>query len=126
MRVHGALLALVGVLLLCACAAWPWGDSPSGVVSGNVLSAPSCPVERVGYVCPPRPVSGATVVAYDGDTAQVSTRTDSGGFFRLTLPVGRYVIKATNAGGYASTASQDVVVSGGSVRITLIVDSGIR
>jgi hypothetical protein len=48
------------------------------------------------------------------------------GAFSLTLPEGRYVIQATNVGGYASTASEPVVVSDTPVHITLIVDSGIR
>jgi hypothetical protein len=73
-----------------------------------------------------RPVSRAAVVALDGDHVQGSTLTDAEGAFSLTLPDGRYVIRATNVGGYASTASEPVAVSDNPVRITLIVDSGIR
>ena len=98
----------------------------SGLVAGYVLTAPVCPVERVGQECPPRPVSGAAVVALQGDSVRSSTLTDTAGAFSLTLPEGRYVIRATNVGGYASTASEAVVVSGNPVHITLIVDSGIR
>ncbi len=76
--------------------------------------------------CAPRPVSGASVVALAGDTVRGSTATDTAGAFSLTLPDGNYVIRATNAGGYASVASQDVVISERPVQITLIVDSGIR
>ena len=61
-----------------------------------------------------------------GDSVRSSTLTDAAGAFSLTLPEGRYVIRATNVGGYASTASEAVVVSGNPVHITLIVDSGIR
>ncbi|MDR6558622.1 hypothetical protein J2809_002992 [Arthrobacter pascens] len=98
----------------------------SRLVAGYVLTAPVCPVERVGQECPPRPVSGAAVVALQGDSVRSSTLTDTAGAFSLTLPEGRYVIRATNVGGYASTASEAVVVSGNPVHITLIVDSGIR
>ncbi|WP_258060860.1 carboxypeptidase-like regulatory domain-containing protein [Arthrobacter sp. 4R501] len=91
-----------------------------------VLTAPVCPVERVGQECPPRPVSGAAVVALDGDAVQGSTQTDSTGAFNLTLPDGRYMIRATNVGGYASTATELVVISDRPVHITLVVDSGIR
>ncbi len=98
----------------------------SGLVAGYVLTAPVCPVERVGQECPPRPVSGAAVVALQGDSVRSSTLTDTAGAFSLPLPEGRYVIRATNVGGYASTASEAVVVSGNPVHITLIVDSGIR
>lgn len=116
-----ALLA-AAVLLLCGCG----NVSHSGEVSGKVLAGPACPVERVGEECPPRPVSGADVVALDGGAIRGSTLTDGSGAFHLTLPDGRYVIRATNAGGYASTATEEVVISNNPVTVTLIVDSGIR
>ncbi|WP_115787133.1 carboxypeptidase-like regulatory domain-containing protein [Arthrobacter silvisoli] len=113
--------------LLCGCS----GDSGQpaghfGTVTGHVLTAPVCPVERPGMECAPRPVSGASVVALAEDTVRGSTVTDTAGAFSLTLPDGGYVIRATNIGGYASVASQDVVISDRPVQVTLIVDSGIR
>ncbi|BAS08774.1 hypothetical protein AHiyo4_21960 [Arthrobacter sp. Hiyo4] len=36
------------------------------------------------------------------------------------------MIRATNVGGYASTATELVVISDSPVHITLVVDSGIR
>lgn len=120
-------LVVAATLLLCGCASGAGRVlDHSGVVTGYVLTAPTCPVERVGQQCPPRPVHGATVAALDGDVVRGSTLTDTEGAFRLALPDGRYVIKATNVGGYASTASEPVVVSDDPVQITLIVDSGIR
>jgi len=119
------LLAVAG-LLLCGCTESGQVTGHQGMVTGYVLTAPVCPVERVGQECPPRPVSGAAVIALDGDAVRGSTLTDTSGAFSLTLPDGRYVIRATNAGGYASTATEDVVVSDNPVHITLIVDSGIR
>jgi hypothetical protein len=117
---RASLAAVAAALLLCGC------GSHSGEVSGKVLAGPACPVERVGEECPPRPVSGAEVVALEGDAIRGSTLTDSSGAFHLTLPDGRYVIRATNAGGYASTATEQVVISEAPVSVTLIVDSGIR
>jgi len=113
--------------VVCGCTS-PSGPvtGHSGDVNGFVLTAPVCPVERVGQECPPRPVSGAAVVALDGDAVRGSTQTDSTGSFHLTLPDGRYVIRATNVGGYASTATELVVISDRPVHITLVVDSGIR
>lgn len=114
-------------LLLCGCT-----DSSgqvtdhSGLVAGYVLTAPVCPVERIDQECPPRPVPGATVVALDGDAVRGSTTTDNTGAFQLTLPAGRYLIRATNVGGYASTAYQEVAISDTPAEITLVVDSGIR
>lgn len=116
------ILLAAAALLLCGCGI----GNPSGEVSGKVLSGPSCPVERVGEECPPRAVSGAEVVALDGEAVRGSTLTDASGAFHLTLPEGRYVIRATNVGGYASTASEQVVISDAPVSVTLIVDSGIR
>ncbi|WP_426999039.1 carboxypeptidase-like regulatory domain-containing protein [Pseudarthrobacter sp. N5] len=120
------LLAAAG-LLLCGCSIDPGrGTGHSGLITGYVMTAPVCPVERVGQECPPRPLSGASVLALDGDAVRGSALTDGTGAFRLALPEGRYVIRASNVGGYASAASQEVVVSGDPVHITLIVDSGIR
>ncbi|WP_426301844.1 carboxypeptidase-like regulatory domain-containing protein [Arthrobacter sp. R-11] len=125
-RIELILLA-AGALLLGGCTSdsgQPAGHS--GLVTGYVLTAPVCPVERPGMECAPRPVSGASVVALDGDTVRRSTVTDTVGAFSFTLPDGSYVIRATNVGGYASTASEQVVISEQPVHITLVVDSGIR
>ena len=118
---------MAALLWLCGCTS-PSGPvtGHAGVVTGFVLTAPVCPVENIDLECPPRPVSGATVVALDGDAVQGSTQTDSTGAFRLTLPDGRYVIRATNVGGYTSTATELVAISDRAVHITLVVDSGIR
>ncbi|MBT2522484.1 carboxypeptidase regulatory-like domain-containing protein [Arthrobacter sp. ISL-28] len=123
----GLALLTAATLLLCGCT-YESGQvtGHSGQVTGYVLTAPVCPVEQVGKECPPRPVSKAAVVALEGDSVRGSTHTDTAGAFSLTLPDGRYVIKATNVGAYASTASEAVVVSNNPVHITLIVDSGIR
>lgn len=119
-------LLAAAVVMLCGCTTSSGRVEHSGLVTGYVLTAPVCPVERVDQECPPRPVSGAVVAALDGDAVLASTITDSTGAFRLTLPHSRYLIKATNVGGYASTAIQEVAVSDTPSHITLIVDSGIR
>ncbi|MBT2555933.1 hypothetical protein J7I89_23640 [Arthrobacter sp. ISL-5] len=62
----------------------------------------------------------------DGEAVRGSTLTDSTGAFHLTLPDDRYVIRASNVGGYASTAIEPVVISDAPVHVTLVVDSGIR
>ncbi|MFF2296063.1 carboxypeptidase-like regulatory domain-containing protein [Arthrobacter sp. NPDC058127] len=119
------VVALMAVVLWLSGCASP-GTGHSGVVTGFVLTAPVCPVERVGQECPPRPVPGAAVVALDGEAVRGSTLTDGTGAFHLTLPDGNYVIKASNVGGYESTATEAVVISETPVHITLVVDSGIR
>ncbi|MEP7019837.1 MAG: carboxypeptidase-like regulatory domain-containing protein, partial [Pseudonocardiales bacterium] len=92
------------------------------------LSAPACPgPERVGRPCPPWPVHGAVVVAVIAEKTVASARTHADGTFLLSLPEGRYLIRATNAGGYAPTARTTVRVGvARPVSITLTVDSGMR
>jgi chorismate synthase len=44
----------------------------------------------------------------------------------LTLPIGDYVIRATNIGGYRSTATQTVTVTAsGAVTVSLLLNTGI-
>jgi len=67
------------------------------------------------------------VVALSGRRQAASTRADARGRFEMTLPAGRYLIRATNVGGYRSTAEQAVTVSASDpATVTLIVDTGIR
>lgn len=121
-----AVTLLAAALLLSGCISPAEQVSDSGLVEGYVLSSPVCPVERFAQECPPRPVQGAEVIALDGDAVRGSTITDNTGAFQLTLPDGRYLIRATNVGGYASTATQEVDISDTPNHVTLIVDSGIR
>jgi hypothetical protein len=123
---HRVLTALAATALLFGCGSGGGAGGAAGMVTGRVLAAPSCPVQRVDESCPPRPVPGAQVIALIGGHPRGSTTSDQTGDFRLTLPVGRYLIRATSPGGYASTAAEEVNVSTVPADITLIVDSGIR
>jgi hypothetical protein len=122
-----ALLAAV-VLAVPACGSSGGPSSAAdATVAGRVVSAPSCPVEREGSPCPPRPVSGGSVVALSAGRVIASTHTSASGRFRLRLQPGRYLIRATNVGGLATTAEQAVVAESGiTAQLTLTVDSGIR
>jgi hypothetical protein len=121
-------LLVLTALVAAACASSGTHAGAQGSISGRVLSAPQCPVERAGHPCPPRPVSGASVVALRAGDEVAATHTDAAGRFTLRLHPGRYLIRATNAGGYASTAERAVRVrlGGPEQLITLTVDSGIR
>jgi Carboxypeptidase regulatory-like domain len=75
----------------------------------------------------PGPVPAAVVVALTGGRLVAATRTDAAGRFLVTLPAGRYLIRATNVGGYRSTAARTVTVAPtGPVSLTLVLDTGIR
>lgn len=123
------MAAASGVVLLAAsCAVGHPTMRGSGTLLGIVVSGPRCPgPERVDSPCPPGPVEGAVVAALSGRRVVASTKTDHGGRFRLALPPATYLIRATNVGGYLSTAEKPVVLSAGrSVSITLLLDTGIR
>lgn len=121
---------LVLVLAVSACSSAGTATHADGTVVGRVLSAPSCPVPRADHPCPPQPVVGGSVVAADGRGARhivASTRTGAGGWFQLSVHAGRYVIRATNARGLATNAQKIVdVASAATIRVRLVVDSGIR
>lgn len=70
------ILLAAALLLLCGCINES-GEvtGTSGLVRVYVLTAPACPVERVGPDCPPRPVSGAALVALAGDAVRGLTLT---------------------------------------------------
>lgn len=55
-----------------------------------------------------------------------STHTDPAGRFRLSLPYGTYVIRATNSAPLRTTATRVVHLDGSAVSVRLVVDSGIR
>jgi hypothetical protein len=120
------VLAASAVLLTAACSSTA-PAAHSGAVVGQVLSAPSCPVEREGVPCPPRPVSNAKVVALRGGQVVAATSADARGRYRLTVSAGRCTVRATNTGGLATTAMKVVTVRADQVvYVRLVVDSGIR
>lgn len=120
------VLAGVTVVLVNGCASSA-ATTAEAAIGGRVLSAPSCPVEQAGVPCPPRPVADAAVVAMRDGHVLASTHTNARGYFHLTVAPGRCTVRATNAGGYQSTAAKVVTVAADkSVYVRLVVDSGIR
>lgn len=120
-----------GLLMAALAGCGSNGSTPdansSGTVSGVVLSAPSCPVERVGSPCPPRPVPGADVTASRGTTVVAHVHADDHGRFTIRLAAGDYTIVARMVGGLGTSASAQVTVtSGQTATVTVTVDSGIR
>jgi carboxypeptidase family protein len=113
-----AALAAAG----CSSAAAP----ARGALAGTVEAAPTCPVESVRTMCPPRPVAEALVIAVRGHD-RASAHTGSDGRFRLRLTAGSYTVTAVDENGIGSTATATVRISSGkTATVTLTVDSGIR
>ena len=121
-------VALVAVaLVVAACgASVPSRAAAKGTVRGIVLSAPSCPVERVGSPCPPRPVARASVQLLAANDAQVEVVTGADGRFSVTVAPGPYEVTATNPGIRTTARTRVTVSPGATASVRLVVDSGIR
>jgi hypothetical protein len=123
-----ALAALVLWLAACGGTTPTAGGGGHGVVHGQVLAGPSCPVERASSPCPPRPVAGAVVSASTRDGSRhARTRTGTDGRFSLSLQPGTYRVVVTGHAPAGSTDTETVtVVRGGTTSVQLMLDSGIR
>lgn len=123
------------LLTIAACAGATGVPSPP-VAPGTglaitALAGPTCPVETIppDPACAPRPVAGARVIILDAQGREVSTVVlDATGSAPVSLPAGRYVVRAQPAAGLMGTpASMDVaVVDGRLTPVDLSYDTGIR
>ncbi len=96
----------------------------SGIVQGRVLAGPTCPVERAGQPCPPRPVVG-TVGLLDADGLARATATIAPtGDYRTAVAPGTYTV--TVAGGAHCATRTVTVTKGAVVRADITCDTGIR
>jgi hypothetical protein len=94
---------------------------------GYVTAGPTCPVERPGLLCPPRPLA-ATVQAQDRSGRQVAaTSTDGSGRYRLALPPGSYTLTASTGRALPRCPPVGVTVgTGAPTRVDVDCDTGIR
>jgi hypothetical protein len=110
-------------------------DPETSGVRGTVLAGPTCPVERAGENCSPRPVA-TTVDAFalsdpgndpSSGTPDASATTDGLGRFSLDLAPGRYRLVPRATGPGQSGRPEDVSIAAGiAADVTLTVDTGIR
>jgi carboxypeptidase family protein len=100
---------------------------PGSGVYGVVSAGPTCPVERAGQPCPPRPLS-ATVTATNTSTGTVaSSHSDSLGRYTLPLPPGTYTVTATTGSAVPRCSpTTATVASGRAARADVTCDTGIR
>lgn len=125
-----APVVIVSALLITGCGA-PSGRSPVtrppvAPLVGTVPAGPTCPVVRAEDPCPEQPVAAATVELLRGGRIAQATRTGRTGRFRFAAQPGLYTLRATNVGGYRSTATERIVVPTGTDPIVLRLDTGIR
>src|SRR6478735_2579927 len=104
--VYGRTLARA--ITLVAFPAWLSAQANTGTVSGRVMAGLD-------------PVVGATVVA-TGTGRGTQTRSD--GTYRLTLPVGRYELRA-RAVGFASGRDSVTIAAGGTYTANFAVERSI-
>ncbi len=121
----------MAVLLLSGCSVvretGPGG--PTGVVKGDVLAGPTCPVVSEGSTgCDPVPVEGLVEFWQDGENkGEVSIRID--GTFSVDIPVGEYVVKVapSSTSGFPVCRDTTVTVTAeGTYELHLDCDTGIR
>jgi hypothetical protein len=123
-------LFLVLVLLTaCARGSSAGSDDRLGTIRGEVLLAPTCPVESIQSPCPGRPLAGVPVRVVDADgEVRASAVSDDRGAFTIDvapgeLPVDR-VIEQDPARSVKPVSVE--VRAGEVVRSDVMVDSGIR
>ena len=93
----------------------------AGVLWGSVTIGPITPVCRVGTPCS-GPAKRATLT-FSKPSRVVSTKTDSLGHYRLTLPVGTWSVRASVG---MRVAPVTVLVRAGTHHVNFDVDTGIR
>lgn len=123
-------LAISVALALAACTQIGPGG-PQGTLVGDVVAGPTCPVEKAGNPCPPRPVPNrqVTIETSVGDVAATVT-TDAQGHFTVHLPPGHYVVRVAIIPGQVGlrqvTPGDVIIVAGQITSITIELDTGIR
>jgi hypothetical protein len=95
-----------------------------GELTGTVTVGPTCPVERAGSPCPPRPLAIDLVAI--GSDGKVAARfsSDARGRYHVILQTGSYTIRPAKPG--PPSGEVQVVVGPGRNTKDLQFDSGIR
>jgi hypothetical protein len=123
-----SLVAGAVAFVLAACGGTGVGRSTRrvGTVHGTVSAGPTCPVERVGKPCPPRPVV-ATIQASARDRVVASTPSAADGSYRLELPTGAYTISAVTSTPFPRCSPREVnIIAAKTIEVDLSCDTGIR
>ena len=122
------LLALTFVIISCAP-----GPQETGTLEGHVTIGPLVPVVREGEPEPtpaPEVYASRQIVIYaqDGRTEITRVQIDAKGNYRVTLPVGTYVVDINRIGidrGIDLPKTVEIV-SGQVTRLDVEIDTGIR
>jgi hypothetical protein len=96
-------------------------------VYGYVTAGPTCPVERPGQPCPPRPLV-VTLQARDPSGRQIGAATsDAAGRYLIALPPGRYTLTAAGSSPLPRCPPTMVTIDADTAtRADINCDTGIR
>ena len=120
-------LAAAFLIALTACGADAAATPRSGTVTGRVAAGPTCPVERAGHPCPPRPVPATVQARTRAGSVAGSTHTDSNGHYTLRLRAGTFTLVAVTGKTFPRCAPRQVTVKANAVTTAPIsCDTGIR
>jgi carboxypeptidase family protein len=146
----GALLAVGLTLALAGCASITVSGSGSagtstqgtntpgagmsgtqGMLTGDVVAGPTCPVERAEDPCPPKAVPNRAVQILGAHSTAVATATtDSKGHFSVALEPGTYTVTVPiQQGQVGMRQGNDVtakVTTGQVTTVKVMLDTGIR
>jgi hypothetical protein len=123
-------LSLLFVLLTaCAPGSSAGSDDRLGTIRGEVVLAPTCPVESIQSPCPGRALAGVPVRVVDADgKVRASGVSDDRGAFTIEVAPGAYLLTAVIGEDPARSVKpvRVEVRAGEVVRSDVTVDSGIR
>jgi hypothetical protein len=123
------LFLLLVLLTACARGSSAGSDDRLGTIHGEVLLAPTCPVESIQSPCPGRPLAGVPVRVVDADgEVRASAVSDDRGAFTIEVTPGSYLLTASIEQDAARSVEpvRVEVRAGEVVRSDVMVDSGIR
>jgi Carboxypeptidase regulatory-like domain len=123
------LSLLLALLTACATGSSAGSDDRLGTIRGEVVLAPTCPVESIQSPCPGRALAGVPVQVVDADgQVQASGVSDEHGAFTIDVAPGAYLLTAVIEEDPARSVKpvRVEVRAGEVVRSDVTVDSGIR
>jgi hypothetical protein len=111
--------------LLCSPA-----PTSKGILMGEVVAGPTCPVATAEQPCPPRAVPNRLIlVETPGGAIVTRVTTDQRGRFRVMLAPGTYrVLVPQNGNPFPTqrTPQQVTVIAGKTMQVLIELDTGIR
>jgi hypothetical protein len=101
-----------------------------GILIGEVVAGPTCPVDTAEQPCPPRAVPNRPVfIETLGGTVVMRVTTDQQGRFQITLAPGTYRVLVPQDGKpfpTQDTPQQVTVIAGQTMQVVIELDTGIR